>query len=181
MNNDSLKGHYAGFISRMLAYSLDIIVITVIFVFLTWFLETLSNFFQFALLENITSTFLQFLVTGAAVLLIASFYFIFFWTLLGQTPGKMLLGLRIVSTEGNNITFGQALRRYIGYYLSALALYIGFLWVLVDNRRQGWHDKLAGTIVVYSWDARPGELYHSKMQKDLQAEPGTEETSPSVQ
>ncbi len=178
MNNDSLKGQYAGFVSRLLAFSLDIAAITVMFVFLAWFIQTLSNFFQFGLLESISSSFLQFLVTGAAVILIAAFYFIFFWTLLGQTPGKMLFGLRIVSTKGNNITFWQALRRYIGYYLSAFVLYIGFLWVLVDNRRQGWHDKLAGTIVVYSWDARTGELYQSKFSDDRHQEPGAEETTP---
>jgi uncharacterized RDD family membrane protein YckC len=181
MINNSLKGHYAGFVSRLLAYALDIIVITVIFVFATWFLQTLNNFFQSAFLEGITSGILQFLVAGAAVVLLAATYFIFFWTLLGQTPGKMLLGLRIVSTEGKEITFGQALRRYIGYYLSALVFYIGYLWVLVDNRRQGWHDKFAGTIVIYNWDARPGELYQSKILDDQQAESGSEESNPSVQ
>jgi uncharacterized RDD family membrane protein YckC len=173
----SLKGHYAGFISRLLAFSLDIAVITVTFIFMGWLLQTVSDFFNFSFLDNITSSIMQFLLTGTALVLIAAIYYIFFWTMLGQTPGKMLLGLRIVSTEGNAITFWQALRRYIGYYISAIAFYMGFLWVLLDNRRQGWHDKLAGTIVVYSWDARPGELYQSKIQRDLQAKSGSEETN----
>jgi uncharacterized RDD family membrane protein YckC len=56
------------------------------------------------------------------------------------------------------------LRRYVGYYLSALALYAGYWWVLIDNRRQGWHDKLAGTIVVYAWDARLGNLLADRLQ-----------------
>jgi uncharacterized RDD family membrane protein YckC len=70
----------------------------------------------------------------------------------------MLLGIRVVSLDGSGLTLWQALRPFIGYFLSALAIYVGYLWVLIDNRRQGWHDKLAGTIVVYAWDARLGDL-----------------------
>lgn len=49
------------------------------------------------------------------------------------------------------------MRRVLGYYISFLALFLGFLWVLVDDRRQGWHDKIADTIVVYDWEARLGK------------------------
>jgi uncharacterized RDD family membrane protein YckC len=46
-----------------------------------------------------------------------------------------------------------ALRRFIGYFISGI-LFLGFLWVLLDSRRQGWHDKIAGTFVIYSWEAK---------------------------
>ena len=78
----------------------------------------------------------------------------------------MLLGVRVVNREGQEITFWQAVRRYIGYYISAFALYIGFIWVLFDNRRQGWHDKLAGTYVIYTWDARPGDKMAARLLKN---------------
>ena len=60
------------------------------------------------------------------------------------------MGIRVVCTDGTRVRFGNAIRRQIGYFISA-TLFLGYLWILVDNRRQGWHDKLAGTMVVYSW------------------------------
>jgi uncharacterized RDD family membrane protein YckC len=75
--------------------------------------------------------------------------------LAGQTPGKYLMGLRIVRTDTDRIRLGNAVLREIGYVLSGI-LFLGYLWILFDNRRQGFHDKLAGTLVVYSWPE--GEL-----------------------
>jgi uncharacterized RDD family membrane protein YckC len=92
-------------------------------------------------------------------------YYVFFWTIAGQTPGKMIMGVRVVTMEGEPLSFWRSVRRFIGYMLSFLALYVGFLWILVDNNRQGWHDKLAGTIVIYVWDAEPGKLYKASVQQ----------------
>jgi uncharacterized RDD family membrane protein YckC len=77
-------------------------------------------------------------------------YDIGFWLLAGQTLGKRVIGVRILRSDGTRLHFGNALRREIGYVVSGI-LFLGFLWILFDNRRQGFHDKLAGTIVVYSW------------------------------
>jgi hypothetical protein len=60
--------------------------------------------------------------------------------------------------------------RIVGYVLSAIALYLGFLWVAVDARQRGWHDYLAGTQVVYCWDARCDERFLAKELRDLIAE-----------
>ncbi len=160
----NLKGHYAGFVSRLLAYATDIIIITVTVIFLGWLLQTVNSIFQLGFIERAKSI-TQFVLTGITVIVIAGIYFIFFWSLIGQTPGKLLLGLRIVNLDGGQITFWQAVRRFIGYFLSAFALYAGYLWILIDNRRQGWHDKLAGTIVIYAWDARPGSRLQAKIQR----------------
>jgi len=92
-------------------------------------------------------------------------YFTFFLGSRGQTPGKMIMGVRVVTMEGEPLSFWRSVRRFIGYMLSFLALYVGFLWILVDNNRQGWHDKLAGTIVIYVWDAEPGKLYKASVQQ----------------
>jgi uncharacterized RDD family membrane protein YckC len=86
-------------------------------------------------------------------------YHAFFLVFAGQTPGKALLGLRVVPVNGGKLKPWRAVLRYLGYYLSALPLFIGFLWVLLDDQRQAWHDKLAGTVVLYSWQARPDEQF----------------------
>jgi uncharacterized RDD family membrane protein YckC len=72
----------------------------------------------------------------------------------GFTPGKGLLGLRIVRTDGQRVKLGAAVLRFIGYWLSALVLFLGFIWIIVDRRRQGWHDKLGRTVVIYGWRSR---------------------------
>jgi uncharacterized RDD family membrane protein YckC len=74
---------------------------------------------------------------------------IFCWLKYGATPGKLLFDCDIIDARsGKRLTFGQALLRYISYLLSALPLGLGFLWILWDKRKQGWHDKIAGTVVV---------------------------------
>ena len=80
---------------------------------------------------------------------IISLYNIVFWWLRGQTPGKWLLGLRVVALGGGKVTLGQAVARFAGYLLSALPFYLGFLWILGSERR-GFHDRLARTEVVYT-------------------------------
>ena len=72
-----------------------------------------------------------------------------FWIARQATPGKMLIGARIVDAEsGALLTRRQAIGRYLGYYVSLFAFGLGFFWVGWDRRKQGWHDKLAGTVVI---------------------------------
>jgi uncharacterized RDD family membrane protein YckC len=69
----------------------------------------------------------------------------------GQTAGMRILGIFIVRVDGTPFTMKQAaLRHLVGYPLSTLAFFLGFLWMLWDPRQQGWHDKIARTIVVMS-------------------------------
>lgn len=76
-------------------------------------------------------------------------YFVGFWTWRGQTPGMMLFGLRVArETDGANPGLARSILRYVGYVLSWITLLIGFIWVAFDSRKQGWHDKIAGTVVV---------------------------------
>jgi uncharacterized RDD family membrane protein YckC len=72
-----------------------------------------------------------------------------FWIARQATPGKMAIGARIVDAKtGERPTNGQLVIRYLGYYVAMLPLFIGILWVAFDPRKQGWHDKMAGTVVV---------------------------------
>jgi uncharacterized RDD family membrane protein YckC len=72
-----------------------------------------------------------------------------FWIVRQATPGKMALGARIVDARSGKPASGaQLVGRYFAYFLSTIPLCLGFLWVAFDKRKQGWHDKLAGTVVV---------------------------------
>ena len=72
-----------------------------------------------------------------------------FWVERQATPGKLVLGLRIVDADtGRAPSFGRFALRYVGYLVSALPLGLGYFWAIWDKRRQGWHDKMAGTLVV---------------------------------
>ena len=74
---------------------------------------------------------------------------ILFWIFKGATPGKMAMGLRVVdAATGDNPSPRQCIDRYFGYIVSALPLGFGFVWVGIDSRNQGFHDKLARTAVV---------------------------------
>ena len=74
-----------------------------------------------------------------------------FWIYKSATPGKMVFGLKIVDAEtAGPCGTGQLIGRYLGYYPSFLVLGLGFIWVAFDKRKQGWHDKMAGTLVIRS-------------------------------
>lgn len=88
------------------------------------------------------------LVGGVASNLIDIVYFVGFWAWRAQTPGKMLLGLRIVRSDGTRIGLGTAILRYIGQIVSAVLVFIGFLMIAWDREKQGLHDKIANTHVV---------------------------------
>jgi uncharacterized RDD family membrane protein YckC len=78
---------------------------------------------------------------------------IWFWLRFYGTPGKMALRLKIVDARtGNKLTTGQAIGRYFGYIVSFLPFALGVIWVGIDKQKQGWHDKLAGTVVVRDMD-----------------------------
>lgn len=149
---ETLYGQYAGFVTRLVAYIIDQLIIVSIISLVT----VVAGFVMQSLRINEligAQRIAQVIMTILALVLIISFlilYNIGFWMLAGQTPGKRLMGLRIVRTDGKRITIGPAIRRWVGYWISAI-LFLGYLWVLVDDRRQALHDKLAGTLVVYSW------------------------------
>ena len=76
-------------------------------------------------------------------------YYVAMTAAFGATLGKMALGMRVADADGNRPGVGAVLmREVVGKILSALVIWIGFFWILVDDRRQGWHDKIGKTFVV---------------------------------
>jgi uncharacterized RDD family membrane protein YckC len=92
-----------------------------------------------------------------------------FWSRWQATPGKMMIGARIVDARtGADATIGQLAGRYFAYFVSLLPLGLGFLWVAWDPRKQGWHDKLAGTMVVRA--SSPTVALHEAPRRQAGAE-----------
>ena len=131
---------YAGFWIRLAAALIDTVLLAIV-VYLPLTLIYGSQYWQ---TEKLVAGFWD------AVLYIAPIVItIWFWTKYLGTPGKMLLKLRVVdASTGNATSTPQALGRYLGYYVSTIPFLLGFIWVGIDKRKQGFHDKLAGTVVV---------------------------------
>ncbi len=83
------------------------------------------------------------------VLLLGPLYFVLLTGLRGQTLGKMAVGVRVAGKDGKAPGLGYAaLREIVGKFVSGFVFLLGFLWIGWDGRKQGWHDKIAGTFVV---------------------------------
>lgn len=74
---------------------------------------------------------------------------LFFWVRLAGTPGKRIMKIKVIDANtGKNLTPLQSVVRYLGYFISAFPMFIGFVWIFTDQKKQGWHDKLANSVVV---------------------------------
>jgi len=124
-----IKGEYAGFWRRFVAWIIDGIL-----------LGAVSGILMFIISAQQTASWL-----GTVIGIV---YIVGFWTWRGQTPGKMVMGVKIIKTDGSPIGIGRAILRYIGYLVSAIIIFIGYLMIAWDGRKQGLHDKIAGTYVV---------------------------------
>lgn len=87
----------------------------------------------------------------------------------GQTPGKMLLNIRVIKVDGTPIDGTDAVLRTLGYYINTAVLFLGWLWAFVDSQQQGWHDKLARTYVVRADGGDDGTILINK-QKNSDAD-----------
>jgi uncharacterized RDD family membrane protein YckC len=134
---------YAGFWQRALAFLIDWLIVVVISMPVIVVVFG-AEYFSLDPLRRSWDLLIAFIV-GVAILV--------FWRLYGATPGKIAVALKIVDAEtGKPPSTGRLVVRLLCYLLSALPLYLGFIWVAIDRRKQGWHDKIAGTVVIHSED-----------------------------
>jgi uncharacterized RDD family membrane protein YckC len=97
---------------------------------------------------------------GLISFLIGVVYYWYFWTKHdGQSPGKMLMKIRVVKANGAPMTDADAIVRAVGYWINSAVFMLGWIWALFDDRRQGWHDKLAGTYVVRATEKAKNDRY----------------------
>ena len=150
-----MAGLYGGFWRRLVAYAVDKIILYFISLFL--FLIALLAMAPGGgvSLNRIVATGdlprgmrLYFVVYTTAMFITDMIYFIWFHGSVGQTPGKMLLELRVIQVSGEKMTFGVAFLRWVGTFVSSLFLLLGYLWIVIDGKKQGWHDKIAATLVI---------------------------------
>jgi uncharacterized RDD family membrane protein YckC len=158
-----LGGGYAGIASRVLAFSIDVFALIIALVIAWVFVRAIISIFSLdQLLPGLfgaRATIARIAGPSALTTLIACIYWMFGWMFIGGTAGKIVIGLRVVGPGGSRLGFWRSLRRVIGYLISAFALGLGFLWVIVNKRHHSWADKLAGSSVVYAWHARPDETF----------------------
>ena len=146
-DQETTLGEYAGFVTRLIGLIVDLLIVAVVLALLKLVTDLLLGLFPIRELLGLgePSSTLLIIVAAVASLGIGLLYWLGSWLLVGQTLGQGLVGVRVVMTNGERIGFWRALLRWLGYFVSAI-LFLGFLWVLVDDKRQGFHDKLAGTV-----------------------------------
>jgi len=138
---DTQSRRYAGFWIRVLATIIDSIVILIITGPLLYGIYGVDAFMS------------EDLVQGTAHVLISYvFPFIFtivLWMKYGGTPGKRMLGLRVINeASGEHLNLSQSIIRYVGYLISLIVLLIGVIWVAFNTKKKGWHDYMAGSVVI---------------------------------
>lgn len=149
--DDSLEGHYAGPITRLLAYLADGVIATFLYSTLLGSLYYVWNALAETDLQPPASSAFRW-IGGYALWLFL--YNVVCWSVWWKTPGKALLGLRIVKRDGSDLTAPVAWKRAIVYPLSFVVAPLGLAGVVVGRERRALHDVLAGTTVVYDWNAR---------------------------
>ena len=141
---DSQDTEYAGFWIRCGAALIDTLLFAVVISISMTLIYSDAYWFNFSSNET-TLGFWDFILTQVAPIVGT----IWFWRRFMGTPGKIILGLKIVDVHtGGKLSIGQAIGRYVGYIIAVLPLCLGIFWVGIDKRKQGWHDKLAGTVVI---------------------------------
>jgi uncharacterized RDD family membrane protein YckC len=171
---DKMQGQYAGCITRLFAFVVDVALVSVTLLITVWLVRASLSLFGINVATCVpvgeASSLIDWVCTFSRLGLVlfnltfAPIYALVLWTLIGQTIGKAVMGVRVVRLNGQPMNFLTSLRRLIGYLLTLVTFGLGFAWVAVDNRRQALHDKVAGTCVVYSWDARHSERLMERIQ-----------------
>ncbi|AVG14705.1 RDD family protein [Chromobacterium vaccinii] len=140
---------YVGFWARVLASLVDTVLLLIVSAPLLWLLAGreaasvggMPDLAELSGAGSLAELLVNYLLPAVAVIL--------FWIYKSATPGKMMLGARVVDADtGAPLTLGQATLRYLGYFVSIIPFCLGLVWVGIDARKQGWHDKLARTVVV---------------------------------
>lgn len=136
---DDTEYEYAGFWIRLLAVIIDSILFTLVGV-------PLMLVLSFVGLYDFEATYNAFdLIWNFATVIFS----VVFWVQYAGTPGKRLLKLKVLDADtGENLSYGKAIIRYLGYIPAGLVFCLGFIWVAFDGKKQGWHDKMANSVVV---------------------------------
>lgn len=152
-----LNGRSAGFVTRLVAFFIDLVIVSGMVALGGWIAVLADNTleaFDIDVRANLAAVYV------VLVPFIIGLYFVMLWSLTGRTFGKSLLGLRVINKDGRPPTIGRSVVRLLGYAVSAIVFWVGYLWVLIDDERQAWHDHFARTWVIYDYTrSAAGETY----------------------
>ena len=132
------SARYGGFWIRVVAYIIDAIILGVV-----------AGIIDAILHINLTDPASPSRTTGSGISLALSLlYFAGMWSYQGATLGQRIFGLKVVDANtGQRISLGKAALRWVGLLISFFVCFVGVIWVAFDARKQGWMDKIAGTLV----------------------------------
>ncbi len=132
---------YVGFWTRFAASIIDTIILIMITFPILFLIYGGEYFYSGESVQGWLDVIISYVFPILAIIL--------FWLYKSATPGKIALLAKVVDEKtGNKLSVKQAIIRYVGYYISLLPLGLGFLWIAMDKKKQGWHDKLAGSVVI---------------------------------
>jgi uncharacterized RDD family membrane protein YckC len=150
----SVQGHYAGSVSRLLAFLIDVAVSAGLF--------ALGLSAASLAAQVVTGHSVSWNRTNIVVAIILAawefFYFGYSWAASGRTFGMAVLGVRVVRADGDGLDPWRGVVRALVFPLSFLFFCLGFLGILVQREHRALHDLIAGTAVIYAWDARAARL-----------------------
>lgn len=141
--------HYGGFWIRALAIFIDGLIMGVVIAPLFLIVGFSTGLFHAIDPEN-PPNFAAILLFEVFALALVLVYQVWFLTKKGATPGKMVVGLRVVTTDGKYLTAARAVGRYFAYLLSGFTLYIGYIIAAFDSEKRALHDHICSTRVIYN-------------------------------
>lgn len=165
---------YAGFLRRLAASIIDTLILLIVLTPLAYFFTQGSYFPGLdpegditAQLANIQFDWSYLLVNDILPMVLV----IFFWIRFRGTPGKQLMDCQVVdATTFDNLRVGQSILRYLGYFVSMLPLGLGFLWIIWDRKKRGFHDFIAHTVVIRISDNHAAAEEADKSVEELMKE-----------
>jgi uncharacterized RDD family membrane protein YckC len=148
--SESQRPRWGGCARRGMAFLTDLLVLAALSSILFFLVYVAFTVGMAAHRQRPSSDYLvgltRFFVLGE--ILLFSGYFVLFHGMEGKTPGKWLLGLRVVDAEQRSIGYRRALVRFLGYFPAIFSFGLGILWIVFSREKRGWHDFLAGTWVI---------------------------------
>ncbi len=166
----SWQGHYAGSVSRFLAFVLDAVVSAGLF--------ALGLAATSLVVQVVTGHSVSWSRTNIVVAIIFAawefFYFGYSWAASGRTFGMAALGVRVVRADGRALEPRQGVVRALVFPLSFLLCGLGFLGIIVQREHRALHDLIAGTAVIYAWDARAARLRFLAREAEVGAAGGSQ-------
>ncbi len=145
---NTIDQEYAGFWIRVGAALIDTVLILIVITPILMAIYGKSYWMDETMLHGFWDLIFGYVLPAVIVIV--------FWVYKSATPGKMATKLIIVDAQtGGKPSTRQFIIRYVGYYIAMLPLFLGIIWVGIDKRKQGWHDMLAGTVVLRSTHSEP--------------------------